>query len=206
MFPIYHLRTISKKIAYLQPDEEIVIPQDDLYTITWETNFGEQLATRGIEPIPTTLPNDERPTTSDANSSNAHENETDYIITRDKLLDAIDAAHSRNERSNGDVSKRNEANVGARDENAVWRNPAVYHKTQDKSLPNLSDGQENEANFSEETFPNEIDLKDSLNKGDDMIVPEISQSDARNESLSPRGGNYNLRPNPNPNSSEDFRY
>ena len=25
----------------LQPDEEFVIPQDDLYVITWETNFGD---------------------------------------------------------------------------------------------------------------------------------------------------------------------
>ena len=25
----------------LQPDDEIVIPQDDLYVITWETNFGD---------------------------------------------------------------------------------------------------------------------------------------------------------------------
>ena len=25
----------------LQPDEEIIIPQDDLYVITWETNFGD---------------------------------------------------------------------------------------------------------------------------------------------------------------------
>ena len=44
----------------LQPDEEIVIPQDDFYTIRWETDFGEQPATRGNEPIPTSLPNDER--------------------------------------------------------------------------------------------------------------------------------------------------
>ena len=42
--------------------------------------------------------------------------------------------------------------------------------------------------------------------GDDIIVPEISENDARNESLSPRGGKYNLRPNPNPNYSEDYRY
>ena len=27
----------------LQPDDEIIIPQDDLYVITWETNFGEIL-------------------------------------------------------------------------------------------------------------------------------------------------------------------
>ena len=25
----------------LQPDDEIIIPQDDLYVITWDTNFGE---------------------------------------------------------------------------------------------------------------------------------------------------------------------
>ena len=25
----------------LQPDDEIFIPQDDLYVITWKTNFGE---------------------------------------------------------------------------------------------------------------------------------------------------------------------
>ena len=53
---------------------------------------------------------------------------------------------------------------------------------------------------------NENDAQTSLKRGDDIIVPEISESDARNESLSPRGGKYNLRPNPNPNYSEDFRY
>ena len=52
----------------------------------------------------------------------------------------------------------------------------------------------------------EKDAQNSPNKGDDIIVPEISENDARNESLSPRGGKYNLRPNPNPNYSEDFRY
>ena len=67
----------------LQQDAEIVIPQDDLYTITWETNFGEQLATHGNEPIPTTLPNGKRPVAAEPNSSDAHENEADYIITTD---------------------------------------------------------------------------------------------------------------------------
>ena len=59
----------------LQQDEEIVIPQDDLYKITWETNFGEQLATRGNETVPTSLPNDEQPITAEANPSDASENE-----------------------------------------------------------------------------------------------------------------------------------
>ena len=49
----------------LQQDEDIVIPQDNLYTITWETNSVEQLATRGNEQLPTSMPNGERQITSD---------------------------------------------------------------------------------------------------------------------------------------------
>ena len=55
----------------LLQNEEIVIPQDYLHTITWETNFSEQLATRGNEPIPTSMPNGERPITSDTKSTDA---------------------------------------------------------------------------------------------------------------------------------------
>ena len=54
------LWAISEKSA----DEEIVIPEDDLYTMTWETNFGDQLATRSNEPTPTSFPNGEQPVTA----------------------------------------------------------------------------------------------------------------------------------------------
>ena len=58
----------------------------------------------------------------------------------------------------------------------------------------------NAENFSQRNPRNENDAQNSPNKGDDIIVPEISENDARNENLSPRGGRYNLRPNrPNPN-------
>ena len=87
----------------LQPDEEIVIPQDDLYTITWETNFGDQLATRGNEPIPTSLPNGKQ-VTAETNSSDAHENEEDYLITTDSPNAVSDAAQNQNERMKSDVS------------------------------------------------------------------------------------------------------
>ena len=93
----------------LQQDEESVIPQDDLYTITWETNFGEQLPTRGNEPIPTSLPNGERPITTEMNTSDASEKEADYIITTDSPNDDSDAARTQNERMKSDVSNRNEA-------------------------------------------------------------------------------------------------
>ena len=69
----------------LQPDEDNIIPQDDLYTITWETNSGDQLETRGYGPIPTSLPNIEQPATSNAEPTDVGANEVDYITTRDGL-------------------------------------------------------------------------------------------------------------------------
>ena len=70
----------------------------------------------------------------------------------------------------------------------------------------MANGPNDDENFPERNSSNESDAQNSPNRGDDIIVPEISENDARNESLSPRGGKYNLRPNPNPNYSEDFRY
>ena len=188
----------------LQQDEEIVIPQDDLYVITWETDFGEQLVTRGNEPIPTSLPNGERPSTAE-NTNDANENEADYIITREELNND-NAAHSRIKCLDDDVTERNKATAVTENTKSDWPNPAVSSKNQENSLPSTAGGPENDEMFSERNSMNENDAQNSPKRGDDIIVPEISESDARNESLSPRGGKYNLRPNPNPNYSEDFRY
>ena len=190
----------------LQTDEEIVIPQDDLYVITWETDFGEQLVTRGNETIPTSMPNGERLNVPEANTNDVAENEPDYIITSDETNYADHAARNRNEKLNHDVTKRNEASEAASNDKSDWTNPAVFPKNQEKSLPNTADRPENDENFSGRNLTNENDTHDSPNRGDDIIVPEISENDAGNESLCPRGGKYNLRPNPNPNYSEDFRY
>ena len=190
----------------LQPDDEIIIPQDDLYVITWETNFGEQLDTRGSEPIPASLTNDGQPSTAETNASDASENEVDYVITSDESNLTDRAPHRRNERLIDDVTKRNEATEAIINEVFDWPNPAVSPKTQEKSSPDMANGPNDDENFPERNPSNESDAQKSPNRGDDIIVPEISENDARNESLSPRGGKYNLRPNPNPNYSEDFRY
>ena len=190
----------------LQPDEEIVIPQDDLYIITWETDFGEQLITRGHDPIPTSLPNDEQPHAAEPSHSDVDENEADYIITRDETNYADHAARSRNERLNHDVTTENDASEPASNSKSDWPNPAIYPKTQEQILPNLDKRPKIDERLSERDLTNENDAQNSPKRGDDIIVPEISENDARNESLSPRGGKYNLRPNPNPNYSEDFRY
>ena len=190
----------------LQPDEEIVIPQDDLYTITWETNFGEQLVTQGSEPIPSSLPNGERPSAAETNSSDANKNEEDYIIARDETNYVDHVAHSRNERLTDDVTKRNEASEASRNEESDLPNPAVSPKNSEKFLPNRDEKLKNDENVQERNPINENDAQNSPNRRDDIIVPKISENDARNESLSPRGGKYILRPNPNPNYSEDVRY
>ena len=190
----------------LQPDEEIVIPQDDLYVITWETDFGEQLVTRDNETIPTSVPNGEQPNAAQPNTSDAHENEVDYVITSDKSNLADRASHSRNERLIDDVTTRNEASEQSRNEEPDWPNPAISPKSHEKSLPDTAESPKDKENFPYENLQTETDAQKSPRRGDDIIVPEISENDARNESLSPRGGKYNLRPNPNPNYSEDYRY
>ena len=73
-------------------------------------------------------------------------------------------------------------------------------------MPDLSERQENETKLSERNSTNETDAQKSPKRGDDIIVPEKSQSDERKDNLSPRGGRYNLRPNPNRNDSENLRY
>ena len=190
----------------IQPDEEIVIPQDDLYIITWETDFGEQLITRGHNPISTSMPNGERPIAAEPSHSDVDDNEADYIITSDETNYADRTAYGRNERLNDDVTKRNDVSEATSNEEPAWPNPAVYPGNPEKSLPNTDERLKNDENFSERNSMNENDAQNSPKKGDDIIVPEISENDARNESLNPKGWKYNLRPNLNPNYSEDFRY
>ena len=44
------------------------------------------------------------------------------------------------------------------------------------------------------------------NGGADITVPGISETERNEENSSPRGGKYNLRPNPNPNFTDEYRY
>ena len=140
----------------MQPDEEIVIPQDNFYTITWESDFGEKLDKRGTEPTPTHLPNGEWPSAAETNSSDSHENGANFIITRDESNHTDRAAHSRNERLGDDVTERNESSEAARNEESDWPNPAVYPKNQEKSLPNTDEGLKNVENFSERNLMKEM--------------------------------------------------
>ena len=151
------------------------------------------------------MPNGEQPNAAEPIQNDVDEKEADYIITREELNND-NAAHSQNDCLSEDVTKRNEATAVTGNEESDWPNPAVPPKNQEKSSPNTADRPENDGIFSERNSMNDDDVQNSPKRGDDIIVPEISQDDTRNESLSPRGGKNNLRPNPNRNYSEDFRY
>ena len=102
--------------------------------------------------------------------------------------------------------KSNVRNRNDFSENSGWANPAFSPKNKDKFLANLSKRQKNDANSSKRNSTNENAAQNFSKAGDDFIVPEIVRNDDKNESLSPRGGQYNLRPIPNPSYSDDSRY
>ena len=142
----------------LQQDDEIVTPQDDLYVITWETNFGE-------------FPNSAEKATFPTN------------------LDATDA-------SNDLVD--------------VDSSPGEVFT--DVDLGSTGPHQNNDVDMTEQTCPDRLtDQTDDQQSsgGRDTIVPEVSDDendDVIVDDKSPRGGRYNLRPNPTPNFTDEYRY
>ena len=50
------------------------------------------------------------------------------------------------------------------------------------------------------------DAENVSNRGADITVHGISENGNSDENLSPRGGKYNLRPNPTPNFTDEYRY
>ena len=149
------------------------------------------------------------------NTNDANENDVDYIITREGLNND-NAVHSRNDRLSHDVTTSNDVTEEALNDEPDWPNEAGLPKAHETHSPNtandlqkdeiISERPKNKEIFPHENLRTETDKQNSPKRGDDIIVPEISENDVRNESLSPRGGKYNLRPNPNPNYSEDYRY
>ena len=142
----------------MQPDDEIDIPQDDLYVITWETNFGDFES--GRRNATYELPTERAETTSDA---------ADIVEQPDKILTDVDLRSTR------------------RDVTAESLPDQIMHESDNESTP---------------------DVKTSSG-GRDTIVPEVLQSEEDGvfvENESPRGRRNNLRPNPTPNYSEEYRY
>ena len=162
----------------LQPDNEIEIPQDDLYTISWEVDFEYDL----FEP--------------------RKENWTDVATRRPTDAEYSDADNyiTENERASNESYNERTTDYDVT-ENEI--SPRENNSSDEPSPPNETpNGTENENDVTN-------DLKDTenvSNTGADITVPGISENGNSNENSSPRGGKYNLRPNPTPNFTDEYRY
>ena len=163
----------------LQPDDEIVIPQDDLYVITWETNFGEF----PISADEITLPTSQEGPRTFNNTGN------DALVT-DEIFTDVDL------RSTG--PQKNGA-----------RAPAEFLNDEDlgSTGPHRNDDLEALEKARSDRINDRLDDHQSSG-GSDTIVPEVldDETDMIVENESPRGGKYNLRPNPTPNFTDEYRY
>ena len=100
-----------------------------------------------------------------------------------------------------------------RDENDVNDYAANDEKRSETERPNTATSRDNR-NFTDAPthlpIENYDDVRNSPNRGEDNSVPGISDNgkntENENETSSPRGGKYNLRPNPTPNYTDEYRY
>ena len=82
----------------------------------------------------------------------------------------------------------------------------------DTDLKSTRPQQDIDSETDEKTSKSPSDVADSEffdSRGKDIIVPDLSSNENEKmvvENESPRGGKYNLRPNPNPNVSDEYRY
>ena len=165
----------------LQLDEEIVIPQDDLYTISWEADFEYEL----FEPK-----KNDWPDTAMRLPQDAANGEVDYYVTE-------------NESSSVNESERSSERMNDNDVNENEVRPRSASNRDASSPPSESpSGTENENDVTNDLENEEIASKGGV----DITVPGISENERNEENPSPRGGKYNLRPNPNPNFTDEYRY
>ena len=158
----------------LQPDNEILIPQDDLYTISWKVDFEYEL----FEPRKDDW-------TEDAEDGSVEH----YVIENERGSASETESHS--ERSNEDDATENKTRTQSRNS-----------RDMSSPLDEKTNGTQNENDVTN-------DLQDAgnvSNRGADITVPGISEKENSEENSSSRGGRYNLRPNPNPNFTDEYRY
>ena len=185
----------------LQADDEIIIPQDDLYIISWETHFDDFPPSTEQRTIP--------------NDSPTHLDEHDAIITD---LDLRSTRRQKNTDAAGNDSPSREVaeadlRSARRQTNTESDNPDQYAR----DLPN-EDRQSDRRQQSTESENNDLTNQDSpmdtkseisTSGGNDTSVPDVIMEETDDyvvENESPRGGKYNLRPNPTPNFSDEYRY
>ena len=112
-----------------------------------------------------------------------------YVIENERGSASETESHS--ERSNEDDVNENETRTQS-------------HNSRDVSSP--WDETTNSTLIENDVTNDLQDAGNVSNKGADITVPGISEKENSEENSSPRGGRYNLRPNPNPNFTDEYRY
>ena len=168
----------------LEQDDEIIIPQDDLYSIAWEADFG---------PTPFETEHDNaqaestRPAETEENSQPTTEWNGWSVSSRDDnsapTTNENDVTNTTRDEQNGphlvnsDVTEQINPNPNApqvHDENDVTASPNDQTSTRTKNSKSNSEGNGN----------------NSPNSGGDITVPGISgnENELHEENTSPRGG------------------
>ena len=195
----------------LPADDEIIIPQDDLYIISWETEFDDFPPNSEIKHASddTSMNSDQRDaiiTDLDLRSTR-HDQNTDHAATdlrRDKL-DELDPRSTR-------LTQRN---LTQHDTNSDESEQLPEQSTEIASDTDLeSTGQQSNTDLENDTTTSEgtseagkPDFSNPREK--DIIVLVLSDKktdDSIVENESPRGEKYKLRPNPTPNFTDEYRY
>ena len=175
-----------------QTDDNIVVPQDDLYTIAWEAEFGGHLFD-----IPITYTD---PNAIDFDES--HTQGTDTVIVPRSYF------HDPNDGQNREICPNSDQPVSR------TLTPTANGQNQDIETNIDLTQNNNTKHICESSTDAEITCKPvtqpSLIESDtsstlDSNIP-TAENTPKNESDHSRGGKYNLRPNPNPNYSEIYRY
>ena len=169
------------KVEKLQPDDEKTIPQDDLYTIAWEADFEYEL----FEPK-----RNDWPETATRLPQDATNGEVDYYVTENESSSVNESERSSERMNDNDVS-----------ENEV-RPRSASSRDASSPLNESPSGTENKNDVTNELN----DTENVSERGADITVPGISENGNSEENLSPRGGKYNLRPNPTLNFTDEYRY
>ena len=190
----------------LQPDTDVIIAQDDLYSIAWETDFGNSPFEQPI------TERNEQPSNPDVKVDAAQQSsETTYWSTRPQPTNNNGSPHSEvTTESNGPTPT--EGHKAAQDDAPKEIIPNTNkNDVNEKTVPRIRNDHENtdaNADAIENTPRSKRNEIASKNAGGDVTVPGTSGNDKNcsEENSSPRGGKYNLRPNPNPNFQDEYRY
>ena len=175
-----------------QVDDNIVVPQDDLYTIAWEAEIGGHLFDI---PIIYTDPN-----AIDFDDSRTQGPDT-VIVPRSYFHDS-NKGQNRETCPNSDppVSQNSTPKSNGQSQDIETTIDLTHHESSKRKSEPITDTKTTcepmtQPPLGQSDTPSTFEINDPTTED----IPQTQPSHSR-------GGTYNLRPNPNPNYSEKYRY